>query len=187
VRSSRDASRAGGHRRGGRVPYVAPAGACLWGGDGCGGASASSYAWAGRSLLIRATVIDIRQRFPAVADARVVLTPPLPAQNPQTTTLGERTILAQRVSQGYTLTLITRPPAAPLVVLRRLPVVGRFVSPPQRGSTFGSGAYRIQLASVAQSCLPLRLHRLSRAALLKTAYLPHWRGCYDGVLPDYRP
>ncbi len=142
-------------------------------------------AWAGRSLLIRATVIDIRQRFPAVADARVVLTPPLPAQNPQTTTLGERTILAQRVSQGYTLTLITRPPAAPLVVLRRLPVVGRFVSPPQRGSTFGNGVYRIQLASVAQSCLPLRLHHLSRVALLKTAHLPRWRGCYDGVLLDY--
>lgn len=142
--------------------------------------------WAGRSLLIRATVIDIRQRFPSVADARVVLTPPLPAQNPQTTTLGERTILTQRVSQGHTLTLITRPPAALLVVLRRLPVVGRFVSPPQRGSTFGSGVYRIQLASIAQSCLPRRLHRLSRAALHKTAHLPRWRGCDDGVL-DYLP
>ncbi len=144
-------------------------------------------AWAGHTFLIRATVIDIRQRFPTVTDARVVLTPPLPAQDPQTTTLGERILLSQMASHEHTLTLITRPPTAPLAILRLLPIVDKFVPPPQRGNAFGSDVYHVQLASAAQSCLLLHIRRLSRATLLKKLHLPRWRGCYDGVLLDYVP
>ncbi len=143
--------------------------------------------WAGRTLLVRATVIDTRQLVPSAPNARVVMTPPLPAQDSHTTTLGDRTLTAQMASQGQTLTLVTRPPAGLLVALRRLPVVGVLVPPPQRGSTFSSGLYRVQLAGAAQSCLPLHRQRLSRAALLKTLHLPRRRGCYDGVLLDYQP
>lgn len=144
-------------------------------------------AWAGRTLLVQATILDIRQRFPAAPAAHVVMTPPLPAHAPNTITFGARMYQAEMASHGQTLTLLTRPPAGVLMALRQLPVVSRFVAPPQRGNAFGSGVYRVQLAGAAQGCLPLRLRRLSRAALLTKLRLPRWRGCYDGILLDYEP
>ena len=139
--------------------------------------------WAGRTVLVFGTVIDVRQVFPTVHDARVMLTPSLPPQRSQTTTLGERMVYALSISHGVTLVVITQPPSSSVSFLRRAPIVGRFVPPPQRGSTFGSGRYRVQLAPANWSCLLLRLaHPLPNVLRSR-----RWQECYDGVLMDYLP
>src|SRR5579871_380651 len=72
--------------------------------------------WAGRTVLVRATVLDIQELWRSFNlkvgqtdnPRRVLLTAPLGPQNLGTTTLADVTIYAGAVSHGHMLSVLTR-------------------------------------------------------------------------------
>jgi hypothetical protein len=132
--------------------------------------------WEGRTVWVRATVIDLRQQFPSAPTTWVILTPPLPSLSPSMT-LAERFIEADSTRPGAMLVLQTRAPDTALSLLRQVPILGRLVPPPQRGSTFSSGVYQVHLAQ--HLCPRHRPHPQRRAGPALPGQGQGPNVCYD--------